>query len=128
LLSPTRIQDICVNFLLTPASLGFSVSKAALSFTAQVGTGTPLTQSIPVLASGSASDWTASIVSLTDFLTITPTSGYRRSSFATNLIIPQHDGHADVYSEVPGAVSFNRLTRRHLERGHARTNAGRDRP
>jgi hypothetical protein len=72
---PDQVQDICVNFLVTPAQLGFSVSKSALAFSAQAGTGTSVTQQIPVLATGGASDWTANIVSQSDFLTITPSSG-----------------------------------------------------
>jgi uncharacterized protein (TIGR03437 family) len=75
LTSGSLAQDICMNFLLTNSQPGFSVSKTGLSFSAQVNTGTGRTQTIPIFTGGSQVNWTASILSQNDFLTVTPMSG-----------------------------------------------------
>lgn len=65
-----QIQEMCLNFLASPAALSLSISKVGLQFSAQTNIGTTVTQFIPILATGSPSAFSATAVSESNFLNI----------------------------------------------------------
>jgi len=67
-------QDVPVTFLAKPDLLFFSVSQTGLYFTAQQGVGTPEVDTISILVASTAVEWTASVLSAQDFVTVSPTS------------------------------------------------------
>lgn len=73
--SGSQIQDVPVTFLAKPDLLFFSLTKSGLLFNAQQGVGTPLTQTVGILDASGPVQWTASVTSAQDFVTISPTSG-----------------------------------------------------
>jgi len=73
--SGTLTQDIPVTFLVTPSPLSFGVTKMGLVFRGQQGVGTQQTQTIQVPAGSGTINWTVSVASAQDFVSVTPTTG-----------------------------------------------------
>lgn len=73
--SGATTQDIPVTFLVTPSQLSFGATKLGLLFRGQAGVGTQQTQTILLPAGGGTINWTVSVTSTDDFVTVTPTSG-----------------------------------------------------
>ena len=73
--SGTFTQDIPVTFLVSPSPLSFGLTKLGLVFWAQQGVGTQQTQTIPVPVGSGTINWTVSVTSAQDFVSVTPTSG-----------------------------------------------------
>jgi len=71
----TFTQDIPVTFLVTPSPLSFGLTKFGLVFWGQQGVGTLQTQTIPVPVGSGTINWTVSVSSAQDFVSVTPTSG-----------------------------------------------------
>lgn len=68
-------QDVPVTFLAKSDLLFFALSQPGLYFKAQQGVGTPVTQTISLLVASAAVNFTTSVSSTTDFVTVTPSSG-----------------------------------------------------
>jgi uncharacterized protein (TIGR03437 family) len=73
--SGTTTQDIPVTFLVTPSTLSFGLTKLGLQFLAQQSVGTQLTQTIKALSGSGTINWTATVSSSQDFVSVTPTTG-----------------------------------------------------
>ncbi len=73
--SGTFTQDIPVTFLVTPSPLSFGLTKRGVMFWAQQGVGTLQTQTIPVPVGSGTVNWTVSVSSAQDFVSVTPASG-----------------------------------------------------
>jgi uncharacterized protein (TIGR03437 family) len=84
--SGTFNQDIPVTFLVTPSPLSFGVTKLGLRFLAQQGVGTQQTQTINVPAGSGTINWSVTISSAQDFVSVTPSTGTSKPGASPGVI------------------------------------------
>jgi uncharacterized protein (TIGR03437 family) len=73
--SGSQSQSIPVTFLIMPSGSFFALSQAGFQFTAQQNVGTAKTESLELLTGSGPVNWTTTVTSSQDFVSLSPATG-----------------------------------------------------